>query len=165
MKNELPYEKTGKAIKGYTESAIAKGETNDCVVRAFASSFDVSYDFAHKYVAEEFGRKPRKGTYGTVSKLVKMSDNSLKVNGKKICPLGVRHNDYMLRSLMYDVKVKGEIKKRNMTVGTFVKQNPKGTFFVLVKGHAFTIKDGVVIGNPEDATKTKRPMRCAFEIK
>jgi hypothetical protein len=165
MKNELPYEKTGNAIKGYTESAIAKGETNDCVVRAFASSFDVSYDFAHKYVAEEFGRKPRKGTYGTVSKLVKMSDNSLKVNGKKICPLGVRHNDYMLRSLMYDVKVKGEIKKRNMTVGTFVKQNPKGTFFVLVKGHAFTIKDGVVIGNPEDATKTKRPMRCAFEIK
>ena len=31
--------------------------------------------------------------------------------------------------------------------------------------HAFTIKDGIVIGNPEDATKTKRPMRCAFEIK
>jgi putative heme iron utilization protein len=152
-------------LKDIHESAIAKGETNDCVVRAFASSFDVSYDYAHKYVAEEFGRKPRKGTYGTITTLVKMSDNSLKVNGKKICPLGVRHNDYMLRSLMYDVKVKGEIKKRNMTVGTFVKQNPKGTFFVLVKGHAFTIKDGVVIGNPEDATKTKRPMRCAFEIK
>ena len=52
-----------------------------------------------------------------------------------------------------------------MTVGTFVKQNPKGTFFVLVRRHAFTIKDGVVIGNPEDATKIKRPMRCAFEIK
>ena len=63
------------------------------------------------------------------------------------------------------ILLKGEIKKRNMTVGTFVKQNPKGTFFVLVRRHAFTIKDGVVIGNPEDATKTKRPMRCAFEIK
>ena len=165
MKNELPYEKTGNAIKGYTESAIAKGETNDCVVRAFASSFDVSYDYAHKYVAEEFGRKPRKGTYGTVRTLVKMADSLFKVNGKKVCPVGVRHNDYMLRSLMYDVKVNGQIKKRNMTVGTFVKQNPKGTFFVLVRRHAFTIKDGVVIGNPEDATKTKKIMRCAFEIK
>ena len=165
MKNELPYEKTGNAIKGYIDSAIAKGETNDCVVRAFASSFDVSYDYAHKYVADEFGRKPRKGTYGTITTLVKMSDNLLKVNGKKICPVGVRHNDLLLRSLMYDVKVKGETKKRNMTVGTFVKQNPKGTFFVLVRRHAFTIKDGVVIGNPEDAIKTKRPMRCAFEIK
>jgi len=165
MKNELPYEKTGNAIKGYTESAIAKGETNDCVVRAFASSFDVSYDYAHKYVADEFGRKPKKGTYGTITTLVKMSDNSLKVNGKKIYPVGERHDDHLLRSLMYDVKVKGEIKKRNMTVGTFVKQNPKGTFFVLVRRHAFTIKDGIVIGNPEDAIKTKRPMRCAFEIK
>jgi hypothetical protein len=165
MINKLPYEKTGNAIKGYTESVIARGETNDCVVRAFASSFDVSYDYAHKYVADEFGRKPRKGTYGTVSKLVKMSDNLIRVNGKKICPLGVRRNDYMLGSLMYDVNVKGVTKKRNMTVGTFVKQNPKGTFFVLVRRHAFTIKDGVIIGNPEDSIKTKRPMRCAFEIK
>ena len=71
----------------------------------------------------------------------------------------------MLKSLMYDVTVKGVTKKRNMTVGTFVKQNPKGTFFVLVKGHAFTIKDGVVVGNFEDSQKLKRPMRCAFEIK
>ena len=165
MINKLPYEKTGNAIKGYTESVIAKSEKGDCVVRAFASSFDVSYDYAHKYVADEFGREPRKGTYGTVSKLVKMSDNSIRVNGKKVHPLGLRNNDYMLGSLTYDVTVKGVTKKRNMTVGTFVKQNPKGTFFVLVKGHAFTIKDGVVIGNPEDAIKTKRPMRCAFEIK
>ena len=165
MKNELPYEKTGNAIKGYNDSVIARGETNDCVVRAFASSFDVSYDYAHKYVAEEFGRKPKKGTYGTITTLVKMADSLIKVNGKKICPLGVRHNDYLLRSLMYDVKVKGVTKKRNMTVGTFVKQNPKGTFFVLVRRHAFTIIDGVVIGNPEDSIKTKRPMRCAFEIK
>ena len=52
-----------------------------------------------------------------------------------------------------------------MTVGTFVKQNPKGTFFVIVKGHAFTIKDGVVIGNFEDAIKTKRVIKCAFRIK
>ena len=161
----LPYEATGKAIKGYSESETARRETNDCVVRAFASSFEVSYDYAHKFVADEFGRKPRKGTYGTISKLVKMADSLFKVNGKKVCPVGIRHNDNMLRSLMYDVKVKGEIKKRNMTVGTFVKQNPKGTFFVLVRRHAFTIKDGVVIGNPEDAIKTKRPMRCAFEIK
>jgi hypothetical protein len=52
-----------------------------------------------------------------------------------------------------------------MTVGTFIKQNPTGTFFVLVTQHAFTIKDGVVIGNPEDAVKTKKIMRTAFQIK
>ncbi len=71
----------------------------------------------------------------------------------------------MFGTLSYDVKVKGEIKKRNMTVGTFIKKNPIGTFFVIVSGHAFTIKDGVVIGNYEDSVKVRRVMKCAFEIK
>jgi hypothetical protein len=162
----LPYESTGSAIKGYSDSVTARIETNDCVVRAFASAFDVSYDYAHKYVAEEFNRKPRKGTYFTTSKLVKLSESFIKVNGKKLMPIGTKSNSLVYPySLSYEVKVKGEKVKRQMTVGTFVKKNPKGTFFVLVKGHAFTIKDGVVIGNPEDAIKTKRPMRSAFEIK
>ena len=29
MKNKLPYESTGRAIKGYTDSATARTETND----------------------------------------------------------------------------------------------------------------------------------------
>ena len=165
MKNKLPYEATGKAIKGYSESVLAKGETNDCVVRAFASAFEVSYDYAHRYVANEFKRQPRKGTYGTASRLVKMADELFKVNGKKVYPVGKRYSSTMFGSLSYDVKVKGVIKRRSMTVGTFVKRNPKGTFFVIVNRHAFTIKDGVVIGNAEDAIKTKRIMKSAFQIK
>lgn len=166
MKKQLPYESTGRAIKGYTESSIAKGESGDCVVRAFASSFDVSYDFAHKFVEEDFKRQPRRGTFFTASKMVKISQDLIKVNDKKVFPVGEpTKNPLLPYSLTYDVKVKGEIVKRQMTVGTFVKKNPKGTFFVLVKGHAFTIKDGVVIGNPEDAIKLKRPMRAAFQIK
>jgi len=166
MKMKLPYEMTSRAIKGYSESLTAKGETNDCVVRAFASSFELTYDEAHKYVAEEFRRKPRKGTFMTASKMNKMSDANTTVNGKKVYPLGKESKSVFLPySLSYEVKVKGEVKMRQMTVGTFIKKNPIGTFFVLVKGHAFTIKDGVVIGNWEDAVKTKRPMRAAFQIK
>ena len=166
MKNKLPYESTGSAIKGYSDSLTARTETNDCVVRAFASAFDVTYDYAHKYVAEEFKRQPRKGTYFTASKMSKLSEGVIKVNNKKIIPIGTKSNSVIYPySLSYEVKVKGETVKRQMTVGTFVKKNPKGTFFVLVRRHAFTIKDGVVIGNPEDSIKTKRPMRCAFEIK
>ena len=84
MKMKLPYESTSKAIKGYDESAIAKGESNDCVVRAFASSFEVSYDVAHKYVAEQFSRKPRCGTFGTVFKMIKLSESPIKFNGKEV---------------------------------------------------------------------------------
>jgi hypothetical protein len=166
MKNKLPYEATSKAIQGYSESVIAKSETNDCVVRAFASAFDVTYDKAHKYVKEKFGRKDNQGTYGTVLTLNKMVENNTQVNYKKIKSVGKRiRKNSTFKTLEYEVKVKGEKVKRQMTVGTFIKQNPKGTFFVLVRQHAFTIKDGVVIGNFEDAVKTKKIMKSAFEIK
>lgn len=165
MNDRLPYCNRYEAIKGYTESSIAKGETNDCVVRAFASSFEVDYDFAHQYVADVFKRKPRKGTFMTSSTLVKMSDNNTEVNGKKVYTVGNRTNNWMVNSLVYEVKVKGQKVKRDMTVGTFIKNNPTGTFFILVRGHAFTIKNGVVIGNAEDAIKKRKVVRCAFEIK
>ena len=167
MKNKLPYEATGTAIKGYIESSIAKGERNDCVVRAFASSFEVSYDYAHRYVADEFDRKPRNGTYNTVLKLIKMGESLFKVNGKKVKQMGTPKTigNSKIRTLEYAVTVKGCKTMRQMTVGTFTKQNPVGTFFILVSRHAFTIKDGVVIGNLEDSKKLKRIIKYAFEIK
>ena len=165
MNDRLPYCNKHEGVKGYTESSIAKNETNDCVVRAFASSFEVDYDFAHQYVTDVFKRKPRDGTVNTVSTLVEMSDNNTEVNGKKLYTVGNRTDKWMINSLVYEVKVKGQKVKRNMTVGTFIKNNPTGTFFILVRGHAFTIKNGVVIGNREDAIQKRKVVRCAFEIK
>ena len=164
MKEGLPYCTTKEAIKGYVESPIAKGERNDCVVRAFASAFEVSYDYAHKYVKENFGRKNREGTYGTVLKMKKLSEDRKQINSKKVKCLGSK-SDTGIHDLRYPVKTKDGYVKRDMTVGTFAKQNPVGTFFILVSRHAFTIKDGVVIGNWEDSQKKKRVVKFAFEVK
>jgi hypothetical protein len=164
MKDSLPYCNTEKAIKGYEESQIAKNEKNDCVVRAFASCFDVSYNYAHGYVRDNFGRKNRQGTYGTVNKMTNLAENRTQINYKKVKCVG-KLNNYNRRTLEYTVNVKGEKVNRKMTVGTFTKQNPVGTFFMLVSRHAFTIKDGVVIGNYEDSTKKKRILFYAFEVK
>jgi hypothetical protein len=164
MKNKLPYEATSKAIKGYSESVIAKGETNDCVVRAFASAFEVTYDKAHKYVKENFGRKDRQGTYGTAITFGKMDKNNTQVNYKKVKTLGKSVNDFF-KTLDYEVKVKGQKVMRKMTVGTFTKKYPFGTFIIIVSGHAFTIKDGVVIGNLEDSNKLKKQVKSAFQVR
>ena len=43
-----------------------------------------------------------------------------------------------------------------MTVGTFLKEYPKGRYLIHVRSHAFTIIDGVVMGNLADA----RQMKC-----
>ena len=165
MKEGLPYCTTKEAIKGYDESPIAKGETNDCVVRAFASAFEVSYDFAHKYVNENFNRINRQGTYGTVHKMRQIAEDRRQINYKKVKCLGTKTSDYGQYSLKYQVKTKDGYVKRDITVGTFAKQNPVGTFFILVSRHAFTIKDGVVIGNWEDSQKKKRVVKFAFQVK
>ena len=165
MKNELPYCKTSEGIIGYSESIIAKGETNDCVVRAFASCFDLQYDKAHKFVKEKFNRVDRQGTSRTVCKMTEIATKSQQINYKKVKCLGNKTKLSNQLTLKYKVKTKEGFVMRNMTVGMFTKQNHIGTFFILVDRHAFTIKNGVIIGNMEDAKKPKRVVRHAFEIK
>lgn len=165
MKNQLPYCKTSEAIKGYTESVIAKSEDNDCVVRAIASGFDIDYDRAHKFVKDTFGRKDGRGTFGFVRGMNKIAEERTRI-GRKTCKIMGKplSNHSSFYSLNYDVKVKGEVVKREMTVGTFTKKYPIGTFVLTVAGHAFTIKDGVVIGNHEDATKKRMRVHAAWKV-
>jgi len=164
MKKELPYTKTSDAIVGYEQSQLAKTESNDCVVRAWASAFDLPYENAHTIIREQFQRKNRKGTMRFNRKMNELSlmralfnDKYLKILGKELLPK-------IMYSLSYDVKVKGTTKKRKMTVGTFAKQYSKGTYILSIRGHAFTIKDGTVIGNQNDATRLRAIVEQAWEV-
>ena len=123
MKTNLPYCSNNVGIIGYQGSEIAKKEKNDCVVRAFASSFEIPYDKAHKYVKEKFGRKDYCGTYGTVFKMVELAKKQTQINHKKIKPIGTSKtiSYHKVYTLDYTVKVKGKKVNRQMTVGTFIK--------------------------------------------
>jgi hypothetical protein len=164
MKNQLPYCNTSEAIKGYDNSPIAKSETNDCVVRAIASAFDLEYDRAHKFVADTFGRKPRQGTFGFGPGMNKIAEERTRIGRKCIKSMGTKSEHSSFRSLSYDVKVKVVKTSRQMTVGTFISKYPLGTYVVTVKRHAFTIKDGVVIGNREDAIQKRKIMLLAWRV-
>jgi hypothetical protein len=159
MNNELKYISTKDAIIGYSDSVIAKNETNDCVVRAISSAFEMHYDEAHQFVKVKFGRKDRKGTAFFVGGLRRMVGDKVKINGKSFETMG---NEY--GHVSYEVKVKGQIVKRNMTTGTFIKKYPVGKYLVVVRGHAFSIIDGAVVGNASDATMKKRVINNAFKV-
>jgi hypothetical protein len=165
MKNLLPYCGASEAIKGYGNSTMAKSENNDCVVRSIASAFEIDYDKAHKFVADTFKRKPNQGTFGFVTGMNKIAKERIRI-GRKCCkvmgkPMFVGST---FNSLDYNVKVKGKTVTRKMTVGTFVTKYPKGTYILTVKRHAFTIKDGIVIGNFEDSTKKRKIVECAWKV-
>lgn len=147
----IPYTSTSQAIKGYSESLLAKSENKDCVVRAIASAYDLHYDKAHKWVADTFMRKPKKGTFGFPVGMDKMSINNTRFNYKKTKTIDSKY-------------LTTNNGKSKMSVGTFVKEYDKGTYIIRVTGHAFTIKDGYVIGNPNDATQLRKIIKNCWKI-
>lgn len=144
-------------IIGYSDSKIAKSETADCVVRSFASAFKTTYDEAHQFVATKFNRQNRRGTARFVPIMNNMANHGTYLWGKNLRKLG---NSNSKNSMTYTDKG----VTRNMTTFQFLKQFPKGTYMVTVRQHAFTIKDGVVIGNHEDVLKTKKVILHAWEV-
>ena len=136
------------------DSSLAKGERNDCVVRALTAATGLEYETIHSFTRDHFGRERNKGVFGTVYKMKKITD----VLGKPftIFEAGALQTTYMNY---------GKEVKRRMTVGTFVQRYPTGTYMLLVRGHAFTIIDGVVVGgNTEDGVMLKRRLQAAYKF-
>jgi hypothetical protein len=150
---QLPYINRTEGIIGYTESAIAKNETNDCFVRAVASAYEIPYDEAHTWVKEKFNRQNRKGTMFVSCKLGQFSKEGEKLNEKTIKEI------WFLKTID---KATNKIKRT--TLNQFIKKYPTGTYIIIVRGHAFTLKNGAVIGNTEDAKSLKKVVHDAFEI-
>ena len=128
-------------------SLIAKGEKNDCVVRACANAFNITYDVAHKFVATEFKRKARKGTkavYSTFSTLGKVAFDLFQ---DTLFPIT---KEYKLKCVRKPVNASYTHKKVSYTVKTFCAKFSKGTYIVLVNKHALVIKDGIVVDNAEN---------------
>ena len=147
----LPYTFTSEAIKGYSDSTLAKSERADCVVRAVASAYDMPYDKAHKWVADTFGRRHRRGTFGFPGGMDRMSANATRLNRKLTRKIDAKY-----------LTTNGG--KSKMSVGTFAKEYNKGTYIIRVTGHAFTIKDGSVIGNREDSDKVRKIVKNAWKV-
>ena len=144
-------------IIGYSESAIAKGERNDCVVRAMASTFGLSYDVAHKFVADEFGREPRKGTFGT----------AVKLKSRIRDVMGTKYKIIPVTDLLYPGSTRHQAnggKPVPITLSVFLERFPKGRFMVIVKGHAFSVIDGVVIGNENDGKRLRAKIIFALKV-
>jgi hypothetical protein len=146
---KLNYISKSSGIKGYDNSSIAKSEKNDCVVRAIASASGWEYNKAHYFVSKWFNRQPKKGTYFFNIGMTKIENTGKRLNRKKVTTIS-----------------KGEMKngKSKMTIGAFASLYNKGSYIVTVKGHAFTIKDGSVIGNIDDAVKTRKILKGAWKV-
>ena len=148
--------KSSEHITGYNESKIAKGERNDCVVRAIASTFDFPYDVAHKFVATEFDRQPGKGTFNTSKKL----SERYHIMGKNY---GIITKEYLMYPGSKAHQSKGG-KPVPIVLSMFLEKYPKGKYLLIVEGHAFSVIDGVVIGNANDGKRLRAKVLFAIKV-
>lgn len=109
-----------------TEDSLKAKEHNDCVVVAWAEAFECPYWMAHKYLSQ-YGRKPRKGTFFEETTLPALNAVT-----------------------RWDVEL---IPFTNKTITEFIQKYPVGNYLTFVSGHAFVIRDGVVI---DRVNKTNR---------
>ena len=117
-------------------------ETNDCAVRAMANAFGISYERAHAAM-KAAGRKDRKGTYNlTIHNTI-----TQEYDGKKAVQLN---------------HIGTGKDQRQVSIGTFCKYRTTGSYYCIVRGHAFAVVNGVV----QDAFKNKAGRRIyrAYEI-
>jgi len=161
-----------------SKSTKAKGEKNDCVVRAMANAFDISYNMAHEFVSVKFKRKSKKGTNKTRSIL----------KGMKIVQFPIEEGTQLSlfqpidTEKLFQIKWMGDQPKDGgklinpkynwngapkvaFSVKEFAQHFKRGTYVLLVKKHALTVKDGVIIDNPDKKfTGYRRPVQSAFKV-
>ena len=125
-------------------SLLAKGEKNDCTVRAIANAFNVCYDTAHGFAADVLKRKARRGTKNTYLNLVKAKNVTFDLFSNTLFP---ETKTFKLSGKIAPINPKYTHKKVKYTVKTFCSTHNVGTYIVLVKGHSLCIKDGIVIDN------------------
>lgn len=134
-------------------SIIASGEKNDCTVYAIATAFEMDYDSAHKEVSDRMQRQEGNGVKRT--NVLQALAEGTTINGKTITRV--------IKSPTKTYKVYGNTIPRQLRLSSFVKENQEGTYVILTKGHAMTLKDGVLMDNKNE-TKTRALVEIAFKV-
>ena len=110
----------------YRKARESKNEANDCTVRALASLIDLAYDQAHEIMRDRAARQNGRGTMGWLTTRAYES-------------VGLTENMFRNRP----------------TFNQFIKSNPNFTGIIGVRGHVFTVKNGTVYGNCDDADRKR----------
>ena len=131
-------------------SSLAKNEKNDCAVRAFANAFNVTYDVAHEFAADKFARKAKKGVKNMFRTLNELGFATFDLFSNTLFPETRTYGIHPLARSKSGKLVNTDYthKEVNHTVKTFCAKYNKGTYIVIVAKHALTVKDGIVIDNP-----------------
>ena len=143
-------------------SLLAKGEKNDCSVRAIANAFNITYDVAHEFCSNELGRKAKRGLKGMYSTLSALGSVTFDLFSNTLFP---ETKTYELGCVLNPINTDYKHKPVQYTVKTFCAKYNDGTYIVLVNKHALVVKNGIVVDNPDmQFTGYRRVVESFFKV-
>lgn len=116
-------------------------DRNNCSVIALSVVMNVGYSVANNLAKLRFDREYGKGAIGR--NLI----NGMKMWSSAFHPVPVE--------TLYP-QGKGVMAIRSMTVKTFVKKYPTGRYYLLVRSHALSVVDGVIMDHIDKASRRVR---------
>ncbi len=153
----MKYVNAKEIIKSTDKSS---SEKNDCSVRAFTTALDINYDSAHTYLKETFKREDKKGCKNMNLTAKKLEGETQKINNVEFDIISLPED-----KITNNYKLHGEVIARKKTVKSFLRAFTKGIYLVLVSGHVFTIKNGLMIDNVGEEWRPTRKVECVLELK
>lgn len=131
----------------YKCERASMNETNDCVVRALACAYNVTYRQAHVYAKAFLDRKNRDGAYmdRCFSGKDKISRNTVALAFHRVVD-----SRFFSHHKITDCRKDAGVTSRGLYIKKFVEKYNTGTYVITSSGHCFTVKDGVVYGNKND---------------
>jgi hypothetical protein len=147
---------------------LSKSENNDCVVRAVQYAFGVDYIDAHHFCETKLNRVSGQGTYTGIylpkikqafGKKINRMGKDGRITRDQKTKVGIWSNDEQkFIPTRRTIKVRYKVKD-------FVKKFSVGKYIVIVRGHAFALVDGEVIGNLNDSKRLTREVWSAYKVK
>lgn len=143
----------------FKEERESLGETNDCVVRAIAIAYGMSYKEAHRYCRVYLNRGYRAGVR------ILEEFNGEDHLSKNTTPYAF--NERCFRHCKHTEKVDCTGNKGVGKIGLYLKKfiekcDKNSTYIILSSGHAYCVKNGKVYGNPEDC---RTYVKLAYKLK
>jgi hypothetical protein len=121
-------------LAAHDAASNAKGETNDCTVRALAAASGASYEEAHAALAKH-GRPYRKGPTATW----------IYSHGRRYIDCPALRKAALDLGCSWKVLEPTEYKAKTMTTAARDRHLASGRFICMVRGHVAALVDGEVI--------------------
>lgn len=140
------------------------GDSKNCTVRALSNTTGKSIEDCTTQF-DKVGREKNKGTFNFHKVYLENGLEFMGVYGTTKEARGVFHHSVFGENARFNASYYPYLfhRKKGTSLGSFIKDNPRGRFIVIIRGHATAIVDGKLVDT--GALPAGKSVLMAYQVK